>query len=167
MAEHIGSDRRPAKRSDSTQQAWDHRGDIPALTSELKGDLSSYIQYRRAWTIDAGACTVREPGSLCTTKAMAAEILTEIKQLEAAREQRLSSGSQSNLGYARKWAFIYLLTLVSNVVLGAVHRANRSTAITAIVLWCLCTALVFSMIKLHIHPYKGFNPLTPDFTNLG
>ena len=165
----------------------------PALTSELKGDLSSYIQlvergewgrdynmrrapeidqtlsnlYRHAWTIDAGACTVREPRSLCTTKAMAAEILTEIKQLEAAREQRLSIGSQSNLGYARKWAFIYLLTLVSNVALGAVHRANRSTAITAIVLWCLCTALVFSMIKLHIHPYKGFNPLTPDFTRLG
>lgn len=93
----------------------------PALASELKGDLSSYIQlvaqdewgkeynmgrapeidqtlsnlYRHAWTIDAGACTVREPGSLCTTKAMAAEILTEIKQLEAAREQRLSIGSQS------------------------------------------------------------------------
>lgn len=164
----------------------------PALASELKGDLSSYIQlveqgewgkeynmrrapeidqtlsnlYRHAWTIDAGACTVREPGSLCTTKAMAAEILNEIKQLETAREQRLSIGSQSNLGFARKWAFIYLLTLVSNVTLGAVHRANRHTAITAIVLWCLCTALVFSMIKLHIHPYKGFNPLTPDFTSL-
>ena len=87
----------------------------PALASELKGDLSSYIRlveqgewgkeynmrrapeidqtlsnlYRHAWTIDAGACTVREPGSLCTTKAMAAEILTEIKQLEAAREAGL------------------------------------------------------------------------------
>ncbi|MEB3226521.1 MAG: hypothetical protein VKJ86_12035, partial [Synechococcus sp.] len=163
------------------------------LARELKGDLSSYIQlveqgewgkeynmrrqpevdqtlsnlYNRAWTIDAGACTVREAGSLCTTKAMAAEILTEIKQLEAAREQRLSIGSQANLGYGRKWAIIYLLTLVSNITLAAVHRANSSTAITAIVLWCLCTTLVFSMIMLHIHPYKGFNPLTPDLINLG
>ena len=89
---------------------------------------------------------------------MAAEILTEIKQLEAAREQRLAIGSQSNLGFARKWAFIYLLTLVSNVTLGAVHRASRHTAITAIVLWCLCIALVFSMIKLHI-------PRTMDSTH--
>ena len=79
--------------------------------------------YMRAWTIDAGTCAVREAEFLCTTKAMAAEILTEIKQLEAAREQRLSIGSQANLGYARKWAFIYLLTLVSNVTIGAVHRA--------------------------------------------
>jgi hypothetical protein len=159
----------------------------------LKGELLSYIQlveqgewgreytmrrapevdqtlsslYLSAWTIDAGACSVREPGSQCTTKAMAAEILTQIKQLEAAREQRLSIGSQSNLGYARKWAFIDLLTLVSNIKLSAVHRANRPTAITAIVLWCLCIALVFSMIKLHIHPYKGFNPLRPDFAKLG
>jgi hypothetical protein len=165
----------------------------PALARELKGDLSSYIQlvvqgewgkeynmrrqpevdqtlsnlYRDAWTIDAGACTVREAGSQCTTQAMAAEILTEIKQLEAAREQRLSIGSKSNLGYARKWAIIYLLTLASSITIGAVHRAHRPTAITAIVLWCLCTALVFSMIKLHTHPYKGFNPLTPDFTSLG
>jgi hypothetical protein len=165
----------------------------PALARELKGDLSSYIRlveqgewgkefntkrqsevdqtlsnlYKRAWTIDAGACTVREAGSQCTTKAMAAEILTEIKQLEAAREQRLSIGSQANLGYGRKWAIIYLLTLVSNITLGAVHRASRQTAITAIVIWCLCTALVFSMIKLHIHPYKGFNPLMPDFAKLG
>ena len=165
----------------------------PALARELKGDLSSYIQqveqgewgkefntkrqsevdqtlsnlYKRAWTIDAVACTVREAGSQCTTKAMAAEILTEIKQLEAAREQRLSIGSQANLGYGRKWAIIYLLTLVSNITLGAVHRASRQTAITAIVIWCLCTALVFSMIKLHIHPYKGFNPLMPDFAKLG
>ena len=165
----------------------------PTVASELKGDLSSYIQlveqgewgreynmkrapeidqtlsnlYMRAWTIDAGTCAVREAEFLCTTKAMAAEILTEIKQLEAAREQRLSIGSKSNLGYARKWAIIYLLTLASSITIGAVHRAHRPTAITAIVLWCLCTALVFSMIKLHTHPYKGFNPLTPDFTSLG
>jgi hypothetical protein len=165
----------------------------PALARELNGDLSLYIQlveqgewgkeynmkrqpevdqtlsnlYKEAWTIDAGACTVRDAGSQCTTQAMAAEILTEIKQLEAAREQRLSIGSQSNLGYARKWAIIYLLTLVSSITIGAVHRAHRPTAITAIVIWCLCTALVFSMIKLHTHPYKGFNPLRPDFTSLG
>jgi hypothetical protein len=165
----------------------------PALARELKSDLSSYTTqveqnewgrdynmrrrpeidqtlaalYQRAWTIDAGACSVREPGSQCTTKAMAAEILVEIKQLEAAREQRLSIGRESNLGYGRKWAIIYLLTPMSNITLGAVHRAHRPTAVTAIVLWCLCTALVFSMIKLHIHPYKGFNPLTPDFAKLG
>jgi len=164
----------------------------PALATELKGDLSRYTNlvqkvewgrdynmrrdpevdrtlsslYARAWTIDAGACAVRGSESLCTTKAMAAEILTEIKQLESAREQRLSIGSQSNFGYARKWAIIYLLTLVSNITLGAVHRANRPTAITAIVLWCLCTALVFSMITLHIHPYKEPDALRPDFSQL-
>lgn len=164
----------------------------PALARELKGDLSSYIHllergewgnaynmrrqqevdqilsnlYKRAWMIDAGACTAQEAGSQCTTKAMAAEILTEIKQLEAAREQRLSIGRQSNLSHGKKWAIIYLLTLVSNITIGAVHRAYRQTAITAIVLWCLCTALVFSMIKLYIHPYKGFDPITPDFSRL-
>ena len=165
----------------------------PSQERELKGHLSSYIQlvergewgndynmrrqqevdqvlsnlYKRAWTIDASACNVQEAGSQCITKAMAAEILTEIKQLEAAREQRLSIGSQSNLGYGKKWATIYLLTLVSNITIGAVHRAYRQTAITAIVLWSLCTVLVFSMIQLHMHPYKGFDPLTPSFSQLG
>jgi hypothetical protein len=131
---------------------------------EIDQTLSSL--YASAWTIGAGACTVREPGSQCTTKAMAAEILTEIKQLESAREQRLSIGSQANWGYSRKWAIIYLLTLVSNITLGAMHRAHPPTAITAIVLWSLCTVLVFSMITLHIHPYKEPDALRPDFINL-
>jgi len=165
----------------------------PALASELKGDLSSYIHllergewgnahtmrrqqevdqilsnlFKRAWTIDAGACTAQRTGSQCITKAMAAEILTEIKQLEAAREQRLSISRQSNMGYRKKWAIIYLLTLVSNITILAVHRAYRKTAISAVILWCLCTALVFSMIKLYIHPYKGFDPITLDFSRLG
>lgn len=164
-----------------------------SLSAELNGELSSYRQrveqiewgrdhnmrrdpeidqrlsslYARAWRIDAGACAVRSPESVCTTKAMAAEILTEIKQLESAREQRLSIGSQSNFGHARKWAIIYLLTLVSNITLGAVHRANRPAAITAIVLWCLSTALVFSMITLHVHPYKEPDALRPDFSHQG
>ncbi len=164
----------------------------PALARELKVNLSSYTTfvqqgewgrdlnkrryhevdvallglYTRAWIIDAGACAVRDAGSQCTTKTMAAEILTEIKQLESAREQRLSIGSQANLGYGRTWTIIYLLTLVSNITLGAVHRAHRPTAITAIVVWCICTALVFSMINLNIHPYKEPNAFRPDFINL-
>jgi len=159
----------------------------PALSAELKSQLSAYTNlvqkvewgsdynairnskvdqtlsdlYARSWEIDAGACSVRDAGSRCTTKAMAAEILTEIKQLESARELRLSIGSKSNFGYGRNWAIIYLLTLVSNITLGAVHRANRRTAITAIALWCISTTLVFSMISLHIHPYKGFGALRP------
>jgi hypothetical protein len=100
----------------------------PALASELKGDLSSYIQL-----VEQGECGKEY------TMRRAPEI-----------DQTLS-----NL-YSHAWT----------IDAGAVHRANRHTAITAIVLWCLCTALVFSMIKLQIHPYKGFNPLTPDFTSL-
>jgi hypothetical protein len=95
---------------------------------------------------------------------MATDIGIEIKQLDAAREPRLSIGSQSNFDCTGKRAILCLPTLVPNIIVGTMHRANRQTAITMITLWSICTTLVFSMNSLHIHPYKGVGALRPTPT---
>lgn len=89
---------------------------------------------------------------------------SQIKQLVPARKQRLSIGTQSNIGHGRKWIIIYLLTLMPNISIGAMHCANHQTATTAIDLWLICTALAFSMISLHIHPFKVFGAFSPTLS---
>lgn len=118
--------------------------------------------YSRIWS--AERCQDSDPAHQngCPSKAAISELLTEVKQLETAREQRLSIGMLSKLGYAGKWSLIYLLTFVSNITLGAVHRSSSKTAFISIVIWCTCTTIAFSMITLHLHPYRGYEALTPS-----
>lgn len=118
--------------------------------------------YTTIWR--AERCQDPEPANQnqCLSKTVLSEMLSEVKQLETAREQRLSIGTQAKLGYAGKWTLIYLLTLVSNITIGAVHRSARKTALTSIAIWCTCTTLVFSMITLHMHPYRGYEALPPS-----
>lgn len=96
------------------------------------------------------------------------EYIKWLEQLETARDKRLSLGRLSRWGFVNKWIFIYLLTLASAVSIAAVHRAKRKTAILALVIFCSAIATAYSMISLHMHPYKGpeaLEPLLPVFTN--
>lgn len=89
------------------------------------------------------------------------DVLRYLESLELAREQRLELGSRSRFGYVGKWALLYLMMLVSAITVAAVHRSNPHTAAVALSLYCTAVALLFSMIALYLHPYKGPGAILP------
>lgn len=91
----------------------------------------------------------------------ASDLMRHLESLEMARERRLELGSRSKFGYLSKWVLLHFMMLVAAIVVAAVHRANPRTAAIALISYLLSVALLFSMIRLYIHPYRGPSALPP------
>lgn len=89
------------------------------------------------------------------------DLRRHLEGLEIARERRLELGSRSKFGYLSKWVLLHFMMLVAAVTVAAVHRANPRTAAIALITFLLSVALLFSMIRLYIHPYRGPGALPP------
>jgi hypothetical protein len=108
-----------------------------------------------AWALEATHCNNKVPAGSCSSSVMTTTLMRALEQMRLAREQRLSLGSQANLGYLAKWFAVYLLATVAAINLAAGHRAAKHAAAIALTIFCTCTAILCSMVALSIHPYKG------------
>lgn len=114
------------------------------------------------WEADQKACGDGKTGDACQSSAVNAMYSNVLLNLEAAREQRLSLGSLAHFGYFGKWVIVHLLALATAVAIAVVHQAHRQAAIAGLTIFCISICLVFSMISLHIQPYKGPGALVPS-----
>lgn len=109
--------------------------------------------------------------SVDSTSTVATPVSPDLRRyleaVELARERRLELGSRSRFGYLQKWVLLYLIMFVSAATVAAVHRASPRTAAIAMFLYCSAVALMFSMIALYIHPYKGPDAILPASLVLG
>ena len=140
------------------QKEWGMRYNIEKI-DEVDAVLEEI--YSIAWAADRAKCSEQGLIYKCNSDEIVGELIRVINQLNAAREQRIMLGSLSNFDYFGKWLFIYLLAQISAINIAAEHRSNPKGAVIALAVFCACTALVFSMISVYIHPYKGFNALRP------
>ena len=108
-----------------------------------------------AWALEKSYCDDKAQNIRCSSSLITTTFLRSLEQMRLAREQRLSLGSQANLSYVMKWLEVYLLTTVAAINLAAGHRTMKHSAIIALVIFCACTTLLFSIVALYIHPYKG------------
>lgn len=99
-------------------------------------------------------------GTAAAANLAARDLLRDLESLEKAREKRLELGGFSRFGYLDKWVILYLMLLVSAINVAAVHRIDPRTAGIALCVYCTAMALMFSVIALSIHPYKGPGALT-------
>jgi hypothetical protein len=86
-----------------------------------------------------------------------------LDQLENAREKRLELGNLTHFSYLQKWIIIYLLSFVAAMAVAIAHR-DRSPRVAKIALSILCSSLtiVYLIVSLFIHPYRGPTALLPD-----
>lgn len=82
-----------------------------------------------------------------------------IDDLRSAREERLSLGYQLGINY--KWALVIFLALISAISVAAVHKHSQKTGVIALILFCLSLWVAFSMVSLHINPYKWRQTVLP------
>jgi hypothetical protein len=95
----------------------------------------------------------------CTSAAAVSAFTKAVDDLRSAREQRLSLGYQGSLN--AKWFLVILLGFISTLSVAAVHRHNQKTGVIASILFCISLWIVFSMIALHINPYRWSESIKP------
>ena len=114
-----------------------------------------------AWSLEEAYCEGKASDARCSASVITSTFLRALEQLRLGREQRLSLGSLANFGYGVKWVAVYLLAVVAAVNLAAGHRTSKHAAVIVLIIFCSCAAILFSIVALHIHPYKGPDALSP------
>lgn len=117
------------------------------------------------WNSEKQTCNKNNISHDCPSSLLIGELLREIDRLQIAREQRISIGMLSNFGYLNKWFLVYLLAQISAINLAAVHRHNRTGAVTALAIFCFSVGVMFASIALFLHPYRGVSALMPSLLN--
>lgn len=113
------------------------------------------------WEIENGI------GSSSFSKNSGLDIQSEywrlMDQLENARDKRLELGGLSRWGYLQKWIIIYLLSFIAAMAVAIAHR-DRSPRVakTALCIFCSSLTMVYLIISLFVHPYRGPSALLPQ-----
>jgi hypothetical protein len=96
----------------------------------------------------------------CSDALMVSTFVKALDDLRLARDERLSLGLQGTL--MLKWVLAVALAMMTATSIAAVHRASARTAAIALTLFCLSIWVTFSMVALHIQPYRGPDALSSD-----
>lgn len=130
-----------------------HNEASSAKASELLNQLEINVWNARANCVQGAA------SAACMDSIPTTTFIKGIDDLRNAREQRLSLGHEVGINY--KWALVILLGLISAISVAAVHRHDRRTGTIALILFCLSLWVAFSMVSLHINPYKWRHTIAP------
>ena len=95
----------------------------------------------------------------CLSAVTTTTFIKALDDLRNAREQRLSLGYLSSVN--TKWFLAIILAFLSTVGVAAVHRHNRKTAITSLILYCSSIWITFSIVTMYSNPYKWAERLEP------
>ena len=139
----------------SLNDEWEgrHNQASSANASNLINQLEANVWDARKHCVQ-GAALVTCMDSIATTA-----FIKGIDDLRNAREQRLSLGYELGINY--KWALVIFLAFVSALSVAAVHRQDQKTGAIALTLFCLSLWVAFSMVSLHINPYKWRQTVVP------
>jgi hypothetical protein len=130
-----------------------HNEASSAKASNVINQLENNVWDARKHCVQ-GAAPVVCMDSIATTA-----FIKGIDDLRNAREQRLSLGYELGINY--KWALAIFLAFISAISVAAVHRHDRKTGLIALSLFCLSLWVAFSMVSLHINPYKWRQTVVP------
>lgn len=95
----------------------------------------------------------------CMDSIATSAFIKGIDDLRSAREQRLSAGYEIGITY--KWSLVIFLAFIAALSVAAAHRQSQKTGVIALILFCLSLWVAFSMVSLHINPYKGRQSVVP------
>lgn len=95
----------------------------------------------------------------CTSDLAVSTYIKALDDLRSARGERLSLGFQGTLRL--KWVLGIVLGFATALSIAAIHRPSARTAAICQVLFCLSVWMTFSMVALHIQPYRGPDALSP------
>lgn len=95
----------------------------------------------------------------CTSDLGVSTYLKALDDLRAARGDRLSLGYQGTLRL--KWFLAIALAFATALSIAAIHRSSARTSAISLAIFALSIWMTFSMVALHIQPYRGPDALSP------
>ena len=111
------------------------------------------------WAANALCRSQTAANAPCSSALATSTYIKALDDLRAARDHRLSLGTQGTLPL--KWLFAIALALMSGLAIACVHRTSQRTAALAQVLFCTSAWIILSMVALHIQPYRGPDAVSP------